>query len=198
MWEITKHFDFCYGHRVHTQELDAELSCNSACKCRHLHGHQGKLKVTLAGKELKNGMVTDFHHLNWLKVFIDDYFDHKMIMDFNDPYLLNIVAPLDFVDSDFYLHIHCADISVSQLSLAIIDDDVLREAALTPAEREVLEGLVVVDFVPTSENLAKFIFDWVSMRMAEHCKEEEITVQSVVFEETPKSSSTYTGEFYVR
>ena len=121
-----------------------------------------------------------------------------MIMDFNDPYLLNIVAPLDFVDSDFYLHIHCADISVSQLSLAIIDDDVLREAALTPAEREVLEGLVVVDFVPTSENLAKFIFDWVSMRMAEHCKEEEITVQSVVFEETPKSSSTYTGEFYVR
>ena len=197
MWEITKHFDFCYGHRVHTQELDAELSCNSACKCRHLHGHQGKLKVTLAGKELKNGMVTDFHHLNWLKVFIDDYFDHKMIMDINDPYLSNIVAPLDFYDGDYYAHILCENYKPSGLSLAIIDYNILDEIALTPAEREVLEGLVVVDFVPTSENLAKFIFDWVSFRMAEHCNKEKIVVKSVVFEETPKSSSTYTGEFDV-
>lgn len=192
MWEITKHFDFCYGHRVHTQELDAALSCYSSCKCRHLHGHQGKLKVTLAGKTLTNGMVTDFHHLNWLKVFIDDYFDHKMIMDINDPYLPNMVAPLTFYDGEYYLHVPCADMNVSQLSLAIIDDDVLEEVALTSAEREVLEGLVVVDFVPTSENLAKFIFDWVTFRMLEHCREEKIIVKSVVFEETPKSSSTYT------
>ena len=194
MWEITKHFDFCYGHRVHTQELDAALSCNSACKCRHLHGHQGKLKITLAGKDLHDGMVTDFHHLNWLKVFIDDYFDHKMIMDAKDPYLPNILEPLTFYDGDYVLHVPCAAINVTQLSLAIIDDDVFNEVALTAAEREVLEGLVVVDFVPTSENLAKFIFDWVTFRMLEHCTENEITVKSVVFEETPKSSSTYTVE----
>ena len=91
MWQITKHFDFCYGHRVHTQELDAELSCNSPCKCRHLHGHQGKLEISLSANRLNNGMVTDFHHLNWVKPWIDQYFDHKMILDKKDPYLKSLL-----------------------------------------------------------------------------------------------------------
>ena len=58
-------------------------------------------------------------------------------------------------------------------------------------DREVLEGLILVNFVPTSENLAEFVYEWVSAVMNEHCVEMGIYVDKVVFEETPKSSSTY-------
>ena len=59
MWEISKEFACSYGHRVWSQKLDQpELSIDSKCVCRHLHGHQMKLIVHLKGNELKDGMIT--------------------------------------------------------------------------------------------------------------------------------------------
>ncbi len=84
-WEIAKQFDFCYGHRVWSQTLDVEFSMDSCLACRHLHGHQGRLMVYLSSDKLENGMVTDFHHLNWFKHFLDSTLDHKFIIDINDP-----------------------------------------------------------------------------------------------------------------
>jgi len=86
-WTIDKSFDWCYGHRVWSQELNAEFTADegTCLACRHLHGHQGKLKVMLEGDELERGMVTDFKHLGWMKNFIDDVLDHKFIMYINDP-----------------------------------------------------------------------------------------------------------------
>ena len=34
---IDKQIDFCFGHRVWTQNLDAKFSIDDLCKCRHLH-----------------------------------------------------------------------------------------------------------------------------------------------------------------
>ena len=34
---IDKQIDFCYVHRVWTQNLDAKFSIDDLCKCRHLH-----------------------------------------------------------------------------------------------------------------------------------------------------------------
>ena len=84
-WRISKEFDFCYGHRVWSQELNVDFSMDPCLKCRHLHGHQGKVIVYLESNNLKNGMVTDFKHLNWFKHFLDDVLDHKFIIDINDP-----------------------------------------------------------------------------------------------------------------
>ena len=92
-WKISKEFDFCYGHRVWSQTLNPEFSLDSCLKCRHLHGHQGKILVYLEADELHNGMVTDFKHLNWFKQFIDDVLDHKFILDVNDP-LFSTLLPL--------------------------------------------------------------------------------------------------------
>ena len=84
-WKISKSFDFCYGHRVWSQELNPEFSLDPCLKCRHLHGHQGKVILYVESNKLKNGMVTDFNHLNWFKAFLDDVLDHKFILDINDP-----------------------------------------------------------------------------------------------------------------
>ena len=98
MWEISKEFDFCYGHRVWSQSLNVEFSLDSCLMCRHLHGHQGKVIVYLKSDSLKSGMVTDFKHLNWFKKFLDDVIDHKFIIDINDPLFKTLLPNIDKKD----------------------------------------------------------------------------------------------------
>ena len=54
-WTIDKQFDFCFGHRVWSQDLNTKYSLDSCLACRHLHGHQGKVKLFLAANELQKG-----------------------------------------------------------------------------------------------------------------------------------------------
>lgn len=172
-WIISKEFDFCYGHRVWSQTLNQEFSLDNRCVCRHLHGHQGKILVKLEAPSLVNGMVTDFKHLNWFKKFLDDVLDHKFIIDKSDP-AFNIIVPLTVPWKEY------------SEGYKIVDPNwfkTLTDKALI----EILEGFVVVDFVPTSENLSKWLYDIVQAKM----KGMGVKVESVQFFETPKSSSCY-------
>lgn len=94
-WKISKSFDFCYGHRVWSQELNPDYSLDSCLKCRHLHGHQGQVVIYLEAQKLENGMVTDFKHLSWFKAFLDDVLDHKFIIDINDPLFETLIPNVD-------------------------------------------------------------------------------------------------------
>ena len=97
MYTIDKQFEFEYGHRVWTQTLDERFSLDNRCICRHLHGHHAIVKLHLAAKELTDGMVTDFKHLNCFKQFLDDVLDHRFIIDENDPlFLLDSAIINDF------------------------------------------------------------------------------------------------------
>src|SRR4051812_4380064 len=79
MFSVTREITFCYGHRL--------LEYNG--KCRHLHGHNGKAVITLSSTTLDPlGMVMDFGEVkrivgNW----IDENFDHKMLLHKDDPVL---------------------------------------------------------------------------------------------------------------
>jgi 6-pyruvoyltetrahydropterin/6-carboxytetrahydropterin synthase len=53
-------------------------------------------------------------------------------------------------------------------------------------EQEIYEGLVLVNFVPTSENLSKWLHQIIQNKMSHLCK-----VSQVQFYETPKSQSNY-------
>lgn len=173
-WKISKEFDFCYGHRVWSQELNAEFSLDSCLKCRHLHGHQGKVIVYLQAKELKNGMVTDFKHLNWFKLFLDDVLDHKFILDINDP-LYETLLPhfkkddLQKFDEGYYL------VDYSKISNEPIHI------------KEMYQGYVLVDFVPTSENISAWLLQIVAKKM----EKLNVEVSHIEFLETPKSKSTF-------
>ncbi len=168
-WTIDKSFDFCYGHRVWSQELEEEFAGAMECQCRRLHGHQGKVVIFLTAPHdslrLKHGMVTDFNHLNWLKKFIDDNIDHKFIIDRNDPLFGMMKTATDHVDG-----------TIGEL-----------DPAASSAAREYDESFYEVDFVPTSENLAKWMFDLVHKKMAPL----GVRVSKVEWWETPKSRSTY-------
>jgi 6-pyruvoyltetrahydropterin/6-carboxytetrahydropterin synthase len=82
MFQVTREFHFCYGHRL----------LNYDGKCRNLHGHNGKAVITLTGRSLDAlGMVMDFSHMKKvLQRWIDDTIDHKMLLHRDDPVLAHL------------------------------------------------------------------------------------------------------------
>lgn len=196
-WMIDKTLEFCYGHRVWTQELDVEFSLDASCKCRHLHGHQAKVQIFLESKKLNpQGMVTDFKHLGWAKQFFDDYVDHKFIFDVNDPLFSKMTDitksdqkhPGDY-GADFA---HCTkEILVPgtthRVGWVIATENLALEN--NRPQREYLDGFFLVDFVPTSENLSKWTHQLVQRKMIKL----DVKVSRVDWWETPKSRATYTG-----
>ncbi len=91
MFKVTKHIDFCYGHRL----------LNYEGQCRHLHGHNGRVEVDLAAETLDaRGMVVDFSEIKQrIKSWIDDTLDHRMLLHRDDPILpvLKKTGELHFV-----------------------------------------------------------------------------------------------------
>lgn len=174
---ISKDLEFSYGHRVWSQRLDGEFSSNLLCACRHLHGHEAKVTVSLTAPTLTDGMVTDFRHLEWLKTFINVFIDHQFILDRHDPLYNRLVG--NFALSPITAP-GCNSVAGYLLCRESIKD-------LPPAEREMMEGFFIVDFVPTSENLSAWLAKLVQEKMAKL----GVTVQSVTWWETPKSRSEY-------
>lgn len=182
MFEISKSFEFCYGHRVWKQKLDSSCSLDSKCSCRALHGHNGTLTITLIGEELdtERDMVIDYKELNWFKKFVDDTLDHKMILDINDP--SNKVSYPDLDWKNF------STFDKNKFSLWTVSTDHTKKNYFLESRREILEGLVFVDFCPTSENFARWIHGIVKEKLSHFINIKSLKVQ---FSETPKTTATY-------
>ena len=181
-WIIDKTFEFCYGHRVWTQQLNGEYAADLKCACRHLHGHEGKVQVYL--ESVNNtlditGMVTDFRHLEWLKKWINENIDHQFVIDRNDPLYDNVVGSRR-------LH------NVVVPGTDFVAGWKLDLDGLDPAspEYEHQEGFLVVDFVPTSENLSRWMANIVDAKM----HKLGVRVNQIDWWETPKSRSTYINQ----
>jgi 6-pyruvoyltetrahydropterin/6-carboxytetrahydropterin synthase len=95
MYRVSRAIDFCYGHRL----LDYEG------KCRYLHGHNGKVLITLESSSLDpRGMVLDFSEIKRvISRWIDERLDHRMILRRDDPAvaaLQQLGEPLFLMDSN--------------------------------------------------------------------------------------------------
>ena len=79
MHKVTKSLQFCYGHRL--------MDYNG--KCRHLHGHNGKVEIELEADKLDSlGMVRDFTEVKEvIGIWLDTELDHKMCLRKDDPIL---------------------------------------------------------------------------------------------------------------
>lgn len=202
-WMIDKQFDFCYGHRVWSQKLEEEFcELGDYCtKCRHLHGHQGEIHVFLEGPELERGMVTDFKHLGWFKNFIDDQLDHKFIIDLDDPWFVQILNAKPNFEKGMLKNLTAVQalntkegrelkaIPVYVPNTEHLAGYSLDVSELSGPEQEFYEGFFLVNFLPTSENLTKWMFDAVVAKMSRL----NVTVTKVTLNETPKSRAEYSA-----
>jgi 6-pyruvoyltetrahydropterin/6-carboxytetrahydropterin synthase len=77
MFTVSREFDFCYGHRL----------LGYQGKCRHLHGHNGRVVLTLEARDLDSqGMVLDFTEIKRIVGgWIDENLDHRMLLQRSDP-----------------------------------------------------------------------------------------------------------------
>ena len=77
MFTVSREIDFCYGHRL----------LNYPGKCRHLHGHNGRVVITFEASGLDDrGMVIDFTDIKRIvNGWIDEHLDHRMILQRSDP-----------------------------------------------------------------------------------------------------------------
>ena len=91
MYHVTKVIHFCYGHRLR----------DYSGKCRHLHGHNGKVEIELTSQKLdRRGMVQDFEDIKrTIQRWIDDTLDHTMLLRKDDP----LVKTLRATRERFYL-----------------------------------------------------------------------------------------------
>jgi 6-pyruvoyltetrahydropterin/6-carboxytetrahydropterin synthase len=72
MFEVTVEDDFSSGHYLR----------NYHGRCENPHGHNYRVRVTLAGNDLQeNGLLFDFKMLKSSMQPIIDYLDHQMIND---------------------------------------------------------------------------------------------------------------------
>lgn len=77
MFQVTKEISFSYGHRLRDYEK----------KCKDLHGHNGRVEITLATDKLDyRGMVVDFVDIkNIVQNWIMSELDHKLLLREDDP-----------------------------------------------------------------------------------------------------------------
>jgi 6-pyruvoyltetrahydropterin/6-carboxytetrahydropterin synthase len=131
MFQVTREFEFCFGHRL--MDYDG--------KCRNLHGHNGKACVTLAAEVLDEmGMVVDFVEMKRvIATWIDQTLDHTLLLHKDDPLVKTLQAAG--------------------------------------------EKVLPLPVSPTTENMAKLIFDYARSR--------DLPVVEVTMWETPYSFATF-------
>jgi 6-pyruvoyltetrahydropterin/6-carboxytetrahydropterin synthase len=172
-WVIDKEFSFEMGHRVWAQVLNRpDLSISTECACKHLHGHSYTIKVFLGADTLdQSQMVTDFKNLNFMKEFVDNVLDHKFMIDVNDPNFELITGTSYPLDQ-----------TVNFTNLGEAKPSVYEDVQLHR------NSFVIVDFVPTSENICKYLKLYAQERIGSLA-----VVESLELWETKKSHCRYSG-----
>ena len=76
-----------YGHNIGLSAVFRQPNADHS-HCHLLHGYSLQFKFTFGCKELDNkNWAVDFGGLKPLKKWLEDTFDHKTIIDYNDPHL---------------------------------------------------------------------------------------------------------------
>ncbi len=71
----SRFIDFCYGHRIP----------GHAGKCRHMHGHNGRVEIVCKGPLDELGMVVDFGEIKRvIDQWVQEHWDHKTILQSGD------------------------------------------------------------------------------------------------------------------
>jgi len=176
LYTISKTFELAYGHRVYSQKCDKKYSIDDDNPCRRLHGHQGQVTATIESESLDGrGFVIDFKELTFIKKFINDNLDHRFILSYDDPRFENLAcATVDEIKE--------------KAQPIILLDGVIMGWRCKDVE---LDSFVFVNFNPTSEALAEWIYRGIVSVL--DLSSFECDLKEVIWSETPKTKAIYRG-----
>jgi len=161
---ISRYHDISCGHRVVGHES----------KCKGLHGHNYRIHFECAGELDALGRVIDFSVVkgrlcNWL----EDYWDHKMILWDADPFAQLILQDTDREQSET----HCLSSALWKEVCALGDKLSIIEA---------MSSIVRVPFNPTAENMALHLLHRIA---PQQLRDTGVYCRKVIVEETRKCSA---------
>jgi len=91
---ICKSYKFEYSHHIYNQK---KTESNPDTKCRNLHGHSGVVKIYITKDKLDEcGMIVDFTNLKPIKDYINNLFDHVLIVGSDDEDLMKAIQGMGF------------------------------------------------------------------------------------------------------
>ena len=89
-WKVPRDMKYqstkTYGHNIGLSACFRQPNAHSHCK--FLHGYSLQFKFTFQARELdERHWVVDFGGLKPLKAWLEETFDHKVVLDTKDPYM---------------------------------------------------------------------------------------------------------------
>ncbi len=189
-YEIGKEFEVCFAHRVRTQD-------HPLGKCKRIHGHNYTIVPILIGDiDTKTQMVLDYYYFSDFKKFLDEYFDHRFVVDINDAELLSELAIKEDTTIEIctpYTKESCKFSEIPEkegccnLWLAkVIDDSIIKGS------------LIIIPVTPTAENLAKFLAEFFAHQLITKLDDrilQNIRTLGMKVKETSKTHALYGLDF---
>lgn len=63
--------------------------------CKYIHGHNWEFTFEFGAESLdENNFIIDFGKLKWLKQWLEERFDHKLVLNESDPWLAHLTNVL--------------------------------------------------------------------------------------------------------
>lgn len=148
-----------------TKEMGFEAAHNIVGhngKCQFVHGHSYVVKITLSSKELNElGMVIDFSDIKRIQEWLDNNWDHKLLQYQNGLHkALDVPEVVDAIGFNY------------------------------PETDNLAGNIVYLDWNPTAENMAKFLFD----KAVSFFQDNRVKIFEVEVYETATSRAIYRGE----
>jgi 6-pyruvoyltetrahydropterin/6-carboxytetrahydropterin synthase len=141
-----KDLKFEAAHRLH--------NLNYESPCKSIHGHSYTVSVTVGTKSLdENGMVIDFTKLKLFQKWLDEEFDHSLIVSENDKELIDT-----FKNKNQKICIFPKEITTSELMSEVLFNE-LYKGLLILIDKSIL-SFIEVEVFETKRNSAIYRVDF--------------------------------------
>ena len=187
--ELTRRIGIDVGHRVP----------DHGSKCRNPHGHRYEILATCVGPVMdqkghqENGMVIDFGNIKkYMMDLLDAAFDHGFVVYSGDAAMMNMYFPGRDHLAVAETYRQSWNTAIQEYLQAISSGEKTNPIVLprTLHSEQDPNGLkiIVVDYVPTAENLAHHMFTMLRQPIRAHYGSDVIDLKHIVLYETPNGS----------
>jgi len=137
MYRVTKKFGHDRGYSCAFRQWNAQSDC------KYIHGYSLAFEVGLSSNQLnEHNWVYDFGDFNFLKEWLQNNFDHKLILAQDDPELEQL-AKLNQVSANIVIVPKISCEAFAQMTYDFIDDHI-----------KSLGHKIMVEYVTVSEHQA--------------------------------------------